>query len=178
MNTIAIRKATASDLSQLQTVSRDTFLETYTATNTAENMQQYVAEKLSTAQLSSELQNPNCEFYFAADHDDIIGYLKLNAGKAQKNLQDDSAIEIERIYVLKAYQGKNIGQLLYQKAIAVAADKGVKYIWLGVWEENHKAIAFYQKNGFVEFDKCTFKLGQEVQTDLMMKKEISFSPLT
>jgi len=99
----------------------------------------------------------------------VIGYLKLNFGQAQTELQDEKALEIERIYVIKEFHGKDVGQLLYNKALQIARQKIVEYIWLGVWEENRRAINFYTKNGFVEFDKHIFKLGNEVQTDKMMK---------
>jgi ribosomal protein S18 acetylase RimI-like enzyme len=93
-------------------------------------------------------------------------------GASQTELNDNSALEIERIYVTQAYQGKKVGQQLYEKAIQVAKEKGVEYIWLGVWEENHKAIQFYTKNGFTAFDKHIFTLGDEEQTDIMMKLSI------
>jgi ribosomal protein S18 acetylase RimI-like enzyme len=99
----------------------------------------------------------------------VIGYLKLNFGQAQTELQDEKALEIERIYLLKEFHGKNVGQLLYDKALQIARQKNVDYVWLGVWEENRRAINFYTKNGFVEFDKHIFKLGNEEQTDKMMK---------
>jgi ribosomal protein S18 acetylase RimI-like enzyme len=93
-------------------------------------------------------------------------------GASQTELNDNTALEIERIYVTQAYQGKKVGQKLYEKAIQVAKDREVEYIWLGVWEENHKAIRFYTKNGFTAFDKHIFKLGDDVQTDIMMKLTI------
>ncbi|MEY4459269.1 MAG: hypothetical protein RIT38_474, partial [Bacteroidota bacterium] len=93
-------------------------------------------------------------------------------GASQTELKDNTALEIERIYVAKAFHGKKIGQLLYDKAIEVAKVKMVEYIWLGVWEENHRAINFYTKNGFVAFDKHIFVLGEDAQTDIMMKLEL------
>lgn len=80
------------------------------------------------------------------------------------------AVEIERIYVLQAHQGKKMGQLLYEKAMQVAESAKADYVWLGVWEENARAIGFYKKNGFVAFDKHVFTLGTDEQTDIMMKK--------
>ncbi|WP_345106638.1 GNAT family N-acetyltransferase [Mucilaginibacter panaciglaebae] len=77
---------------------------------------------------------------------------------------------MERIYVLKEYHGKKAGQFLVEKAINTAQQNRVDFIWLGVWEENHRAISFYQKNGFAAFDKHIFRLGDEEQTDIMMKK--------
>jgi ribosomal protein S18 acetylase RimI-like enzyme len=79
-------------------------------------------------------------------------------------------LEIERIYVLGQYQSKKVGQLLFEKAIETAKQLSASYIWLGVWEENSRAISFYKRNGFEVFDKHVFKLGEEEQTDLMMKR--------
>jgi diamine N-acetyltransferase len=78
-------------------------------------------------------------------------------------------VEIERIYVQNAYQGLKIGKALFDKAVSVAKERKASYLWLGVWEENHKAIAFYEKNGFLAFDKHIFMLGNDPQTDIMMK---------
>jgi ribosomal protein S18 acetylase RimI-like enzyme len=104
---------------------------------------------------------------------DVIGYLKLNVGASQTEVKDNDAIEIERIYVLKSFQGKRVGQLLFDKAIQIAKEQNAEFVWLGVWEENKKAIQFYTKNGFVEFDQHVFVLGDEAQTDIMMKLELS-----
>ncbi|HYH14058.1 MAG TPA: GNAT family N-acetyltransferase, partial [Flavisolibacter sp.] len=105
----------------------------------------------------------------------IIGYLKLNIGTSQTEIQDDSALEIERIYVLQAFHGKKVGPLLFEKALQVAKQKNVKYVWLGVWEENIRAISFYKKNGFVAFDKHIFVLGNDEQTDIMMRLQLKDS---
>lgn len=132
-------------------------------------MTKYLDEYFSVEKLTAEFNNKNSEFYFATFDSNVIGYLKLNFGQAQTELQDEKALEIERIYVIKEFHGKDVGQLLYDKALQIARQKIVEYIWLGVWEENRRAINFYTKNGFVEFDKHIFKLGNEVQTDKMMK---------
>lgn len=111
----------------------------------------------------------NSQFYFASLSNNILGYLKVNFGTAQTELEDVNALEIERIYVLKEFHGKQIGQLLYQKAIEIAKERDLNYVWLGVWENNQRAIRFYLKNGFVEFNRHLFKLGDEEQIDIMMK---------
>jgi ribosomal protein S18 acetylase RimI-like enzyme len=169
MSAIEIREVGLSDLNALQKISIDTFFETFSAVNSPENMQKYLDENLSVEKLKEELTNPASTFYFALSAGNIIGYLKLNTGAAQTDLQDELALEIERIYVIKEYHGKNIGQLLYEKAITVAKEKNAPYVWLGVWEENPRAISFYKKNGFVEFDKHIFILGDDRQIDIMMK---------
>jgi diamine N-acetyltransferase len=75
--------------------------------------------------------------------------------------------------VLKEFHGKNVGKLLYEKALHIARQKNAGYVWLGVWEENHRAIRFYKKNGFKEFDKHIFRLGNDNQTDIMMKLNLT-----
>ena len=101
-----------------------------------------------------------------------MGYLKLNGGNSQTELKDERTLEIERIYVLSSWYGKQVGQLLYNKAIEVALELNADYIWLGVWEENQRAIRFYERNGFVAFDKHIFRLGDDEQTDIMMKRPV------
>ena len=170
IETIAINRVTLSDLDQLQKIGRQTFIETFSADNTDENMNQYLEQGFSSEKLTAELNNEGSEFYFAELSGKVIGYLKLNVGQSQTEIKDDEALEIERIYVLQEYHGKKVGQVLYEKAIQVSRQKGAQYVWLGVWEENPRAIGFYKKNGFTEFDKHVFKLGDEEQTDIMMKK--------
>ena len=172
MDKITIQKITLNDIDQLQKVGRQTFYETFSESNTEENMATYLDEGFSVEKLTSELNNENAEFYFALRNDNPIGYLKLNFGQSQTELQDDRGLEIERIYVLKEYHGQKVGQLLYEKALEISKGKNVDYVWLGVWEENHRALNFYKKNGFIEFDKHIFKLGTDEQTDLMMKLKL------
>ncbi len=135
-------------------------------------MQKYLDNSLSLKQLSDELEDENSEFYFAIHKNEVIGYLKVNHGDAQTELKDQSSLEIERIYVLKEFQGKAVGQLLYERALQIANQMEVDYVWLGVWEKNPRAIAFYKKNGFVEFDKHIFRLGEDDQTDIMMRLKV------
>lgn len=172
METIDIKKVAISELDQLQKIGRQTFFETFSAGNTDENMTKYLEEGFSVEKLTAELSNEGSEFYFAVLDDQVIGYLKLNVGQSQTEIKDDKALEIERIYVLKECHGKKVGQLLYEKAMEIAAQNGADYVWLGVWEENPKAISFYKKNGFIEFDKHIFKLGDDEQTDIMMRLQL------
>jgi diamine N-acetyltransferase len=162
-----------ADIEQLQLIGKQTFTETFAEGNSEENLQKYLKEGFTIKKLSSELSNQNSEFYFAKLDNKIIGYLKVNFGQAQTELSDRNTLEIERIYVLKQYHGKKAGQILYEKALDIAINSNAEYLWLGVWEENPRAISFYKKNGFVEFDKHIFKLGEDEQTDLMMKLELS-----
>lgn len=167
-----IRKINIDDLETLRNLSIQTFKETFEEVNTEEDMQKYLLENLSIEKLKSELENPNSEFYFAENNGEILGYLKLNFKDAQTEKLEENHFEIERIYVLKAFLGQKIGQILFDKAIEIGREKNLEYVWLGVWEENHRAIRFYGKNGFEIFGKHDFILGEDVQTDLLMKMKI------
>jgi ribosomal protein S18 acetylase RimI-like enzyme len=173
MTGISIQKVSYDSIYALQKIGRQTFFETFSSVNTEENMMKYLDKGFSVAQLTTELNNNNAEFYFATLENNIVGYLKLNFGQAQTELQGENALEIERIYVLKEFHGKSVGQLLYDKVLQIAKLKRVDYIWLGVWEENPRAINFYTKNGFVAFDKHVFQLGNDAQTDIMMKLKLN-----
>lgn len=172
MNTISITKITKDEILQLQKIGRQTFYEAFSESNTEENMKSYLENGFSIDKITAELNDENAEFYFSKIENNVIGYLKINFGASQTELKDDKAIEIERIYVLKEYHGQKVGQILYDKAIEIAQQKSVDFVWLGVWEENPRAINFYKKNGFIEFDKHIFKLGDDEQTDIMMKMKL------
>ena len=173
MEDIHITEITLDDIDQLQKIGRQTFYETFSEYNSEENMLTYLDEKFSKEKLTEELTNKNSKFYFAILGNNTIGYLKINFGESQTELQDEKSVEIERIYVSKEFHGKKVGQLLYEKAIQIAKNKNTDYVWLGVWEENHRALSFYKKNGFVEFDKHIFRLGNDEQTDIMMKLKLT-----
>jgi len=172
LENIEIRKIGLSQVDLLAEIGRQTFIETFYEVNTEQNMARYLADSFAIDQLTEEINNENSEFYFAWLGDTAVGYLKINFGDSQTELKNDKAVEIERIYVLKAYLGKNVGQLLYEQALQIAKQIDADYVWLGVWEQNQRAIRFYEKNGFVAFDKHLFKLGDDEQTDLMMKLEL------
>ncbi len=169
MYNFKIQQVNINDILKLQEIGITTFSETFSASNTAENMAEYLKKGFSIEKLTEELANNHSQFFFALYDGRLIGYLKLNFGASQTELKDSKALEIERIYVLNEFHGKKVGQLLYQKAIEIAHQMQVNYVWLGVWEENLRALNFYKKNGFVEFDKHLFKLGEDEQTDIMMK---------
>ncbi len=172
MDKLEIRKLSLSDIDELQSIGRQTFIETFAEENAESNMKMYLDESFCIDKLKSELITPDSEFYFASIDNKTIGYLKLNFGEAQTELKDHNALEIERIYVLNDYQGRRVGQILFDTALQMAARIKADYLWLGVWEKNLKAINFYRKNGFVEFDRHIFKLGTDEQTDIMMRLKL------
>lgn len=170
MNTLKITKATLNDISKLQEIGKQTFSETFAEVNSEENMAKYLKESFSPEKLVLELKNESSHFYLAELNKKTIGYLKLNTGEAQTEKQEKNALEIERIYVAKEFHGKKVAQALYAQALQIAEEINASYIWLGVWEKNFRAVSFYTKNGFAQFDTHIFRLGNDKQTDLMMKK--------
>ena len=170
-----IRKLDITDLENLQKISITTFRETFEEVNSEEDMQKYLDENLSLERLKNELENLDSEFYFIKNENKNLGYLKLNFGNAQTENFKKNHLEIERIYVLKDFLGQKIGQILLNKAIEIGKKKNLEFLWLGVWEENHRAIKFYEKNGFKFFGKHKFVLGKDVQTDLLMKLKIELN---
>jgi ribosomal protein S18 acetylase RimI-like enzyme len=172
MEAITIKKISLNELAQLQEIGRTTFLHTFSTTDSEENMKIYLQSAFSAEKLTVELENSESEFYFATLDEHVIGYLKINVGLAQTEIQNQNGLEIERIYVTGEFHGKKVGQLLFEKALSIAKQKKVDFIWLGVWEENHRAIRFYTKNGFIAFDSHIFQMGNEEQTDILMKLQL------
>ena len=131
-------------------------------------MQAYLTAAFNHDKLTEELNNENSEFYFLRDGTDVIGYLKINKLDAQTEFKDKSSMEIERIYIDAKHQGKSSGTQLLNKVKEIARRAGAKYIWLGVWEKNLRAIRFYERNGFEIFSVHEFQMGDEVQFDKLM----------
>ena len=119
--------------------------------------------------MTEELNNPHSIFFLAYIENELAAYLKLNLGEAQTERDNSDSLEIERIYVLNQFKEIGIGKKLMEKAIAIAQQNHLKYIWLGVWEKNTEAIAFYRKHGFKEFGNHLFMLGKDAQVDVLMR---------
>ena len=132
-------------------------------------MQLYDDRHFADEQLRSEIENPDSRFFFAMDGGEAQGYIKINKGIAQTVLPNDGGIEIERIYVNQFLKGKGVGKLFLERTVLIAKESKAEYIWLGVWEHNVSAIRFYEKNGFREYGQHIFQLGNDNQTDILMK---------
>lgn len=169
---IQITRVEINDIPDLYQIARTTFIETFADSNTKEDMQEYLETRLTEKQLRKEFEDSKSEFFIARSGSEPVGYLKVNSGTAQTELNEQESLEIERIYVSSVYHGQRVGQLLYDKALEIAILNNKTSIWLGVWEKNPRAIRFYEKNGFVAFDTHIFKMGNDEQTDVMMRKVI------
>jgi len=160
------------DLLVLKDLSTSTFIESYFAYNTPENMRKYMGQYFSLANLQKELADPNNHFAIAYINDAPVGYIKMSINSKPTELGSAKAIEIERIYVAQKHQGKNIGASLMTYCINYAIANQYDTLWLGVWEHNSKAKNFYNKWGFEVFGDHIFLLGHDVQTDLLLKKPL------
>ena len=170
---VTLDSISIQSLSKLVQLSVQTFEETFGHQNTKENMAWYFKTKMNSKQLKKELQYPNSDFYWILFQKKIIGYLKLNFNDAQTEVVNfEDSFEIQRIYILSNFQGKGLGQDVLSKVILLGKNKGYTFLWLGVWEQNKDAIAFYTKKGFKIFEKHVFQLGTDSQTDLLMGLEI------
>ncbi|NEZ89947.1 GNAT family N-acetyltransferase [Weissella paramesenteroides] len=168
-----IKKLDLTDINELQKVSVETFYDTFADQNTEKNMQDYLSNSYNFETLTEELKNKNSFFYFVLnDEDNIMGYLKLNINDAQSEDDFENALEIERIYIRKEFQKQGLGKVLYNIALTKATELEKQRIWLGVWEFNQNAKAFYQHLGFEFVGSHIFNMGAEPQTDLIMVKSI------
>lgn len=165
---VIIQPLTIHDLETLQLLSRQTFFETFASQNTEANMTHYLETAFSLEKLSEELLDPDAAFFFSLWNDEPIGYLKIILNKHPDGHQDARCMEIERIYVRSTFHGKGVAGTLFEKALSIARNNLIGYVWLGVWEHNPRAIAFYSKYGFSAFGKHDFFLGEDRQTDILM----------
>ncbi|VDG19427.1 protease synthase and sporulation negative regulatory protein pai 1 [Lactobacillus plantarum subsp. plantarum ST-III] [Lactiplantibacillus mudanjiangensis] len=164
---------TPADATALQQISIETYQATFAADNTEANMQAYLEDAYNLPKLTAELQNPDSRFYFVVRDREQLGYLKLNVGDAQSEAMGPAALEVERIYIRPAFKHQGLGSLFMQQAIDLATAAHKTVIWLGVWEHNEPAKAFYQHWGFEQFSSHDFLMGDDRQTDLLMKKSLA-----
>ncbi|PGT79764.1 MULTISPECIES: GNAT family N-acetyltransferase [Bacillaceae] len=168
--TINIKICTLENLRTLQEVSYETFNDTFRHQNTPQNMNTYLEKAFNLKQLEKELSNISSQFFFIYFNNDVAGYLKINTNDAQSEEMGEHSLEIERIYIKNKFQKHGLGKHLLNKALEIAVELNRQKIWLGVWEKNENAIAFYKKMGFVETGAHSFFMGDEEQTDMIMTK--------
>ena len=169
---LAIKKCTAEDLEVLRQLSIKTYYETFSHQNTAENMAAYLEDAFDEGKLRRELGDENSSFFFLYADERLAGYLKLNEAPSQTDINDSDSLEIERIYVSGEFQGAGLGRYLMEQTINIATERRKKYAWLGVWEKNEKALSFYKRSGFYEIGTHKFVMGEDVQTDYIMRRDL------
>jgi len=170
---IDIRQGNIDDAESLREFAIRTFKESFEKFNTAENMTLYIDKSLTLDQIREDLKAAGTNFFLAISDNQIVGYTKTNEGPGPKELNKIKTLEIERIYVDRRYHGEGIGKSLFDKCVQLAKLKKIKTVWLGVWEHNPNAVAFYKKCGFKKFGDHIFMLGRDAQTDWLMKKSLT-----
>jgi len=166
-------KCELKDLPILRTLAMETFANTYRHLNTPENFKLYVDKAFDESQLKKEINDPESTFYFLHSKTNPIGYIKINEGEAQNEKRPTDHLELERIYLAKAQQGNGYGRVMIDFVKEIARAKGKSVIWLGVWQKNANAIGFYESQGFEKAGTHDFVLGDDVQTDWLMKMRIN-----
>ncbi len=172
MKNIKIVTCTIKDLTILQELSINTYVQTFEKFNSKSIMKAYLNDAFNLEKLEKELLNNNSAFYFLYKDERLAGYLKVNDFPSQTDINDESSLEIERIYILSDFQGQGLGKCLMEKAIDIANKKNKSYVWLGVWEHNEKAKRFYKKEGFYKIGEHSFFMGDDEQTDYLMRKDL------
>ncbi len=170
---IEIVSAGPESVDYIANTGAKSFAETFAGSNSSENLSHYLKENFTIARIEEEMKDPESFFFLAFSGKEVAGYMKLNKGKAQKESFGNDCLEVERLYVLRKFKGRGIGKKLMNSAIGFALNNDLKFVWLGVWENNKTAILFYQKFGFEIFGHHEFILGNDHQRDILMRLELS-----
>jgi ribosomal protein S18 acetylase RimI-like enzyme len=173
MSVVTIRKAMLEDVEELAQLSITTFYDAFAKDNTPENMDMHLKMYYSAEQLSTELQDDLSTFLLAYSDQELVGYVKINEHPSpDEDASLEAPVELARIYTLQKMIGKGIGKALMQATIDFAKAKQKKTIWLGVWQSNEMAIAFYKRWGFEIYGDHVFVVGTDPQVDWLMKKAL------
>ena len=174
--TVTVRLAEAWEGPMIAELSRRTFYDSFAEYNTPENMDKFMKEQFSLDRLAAEIHDLRNIFALAYISDKLAGYVKLRSSEDSKEMPGPGSIEIARIYAVQESIGKGVGRSLMETSIRIARERKNKWIWLGVWEHNPRAIEFYTRWGFEKFGEHIFWLGDEAQTDWLMKKNLQDEP--
>lgn len=171
---IEIRKATPDDAQPLTDLAYTTFWDAFAhhPKNAPDDLNHYMRQAFNVDQITAELADESSIFLIAEIAGKPAGYAKLITGNTEEGVTAERPIELSRLYAHQEYLGKGVGQNLMDACFELAAELEHDVMWLGVWEFNPRAQAFYIKNGFREVGKHTFQLGADAQTDLLMQKEL------
>lgn len=172
---LTIRHATVADAALLSELGARTFAETFAAENTPEDFAAYTTTAFSVAQITAELEDPAAVFLIAELNGTPAGYAKLCDGEPEKCIEGANPIELVRIYVSRDWLGRGVGQQLMRACLEEARQMGHETIWLGVWERNERAQAFYRKWNFRTVGEHIFRLGSDRQRDLVMERTVGES---
>jgi diamine N-acetyltransferase len=169
---LSVRYATGADRYLLAEAGRRLFEAAFAQDNRAEDMQAYLEQAFSPEIQASELADPAAVTFVAVIEGNFAGYARLKEGRPGVEIGGMRPVELVRIYAEREYMGHGIGSALMQFSLEECARRGWDTIWLGVWERNPRAIRFYEKWGFLVAGQQIFKLGKDLQTDLVMQRGV------
>ena len=169
---LIIRYACSADAEMLAEVGGQSFYDTFAKDNSPEDMEDYLAKAFGIEQVAKEIADEKTIFLIVEMDSQTAGYVKLRVNEAPVCITRENPIEIERFYILQSWHGRGLAQSLMQRCIEEAKNRGHQTIFLGVWEHNQRAIAFYQKCGFTKVGEHPFLLGKDLQTDWLMEFEL------
>ena len=169
---VRVRDAGPHDAARLAQFGAQAFADSFAADNTPENMAQYLADAFSTGKQARELADPAVRYIVAEAGGTFVGSARLGFGDAPAAIYAQRPVEIARFYAAADHIGTGIGRALMEYCLQAAAELGCDVLWLGVWERNTRAIAFYEKWGFTIAGTIGFQLGADAQTDLLMVRTV------
>jgi ribosomal protein S18 acetylase RimI-like enzyme len=173
LSTITIRPAGPADARALSILAAEAFTDTFGPDNTPSDMATYLGAAFDEAIQRAEIDDPRNTILLAERGGGLVGYAMLREGGAPEAVGDDDAIEIVRLYSFTRWIGTGVGAALMQRCLDEAAARGRHTIWLGVWERNARAIAFYRRWSFIDVGSHPFQLGTDRQTDRVMARRVS-----
>jgi len=168
-----IRVACDADASALAELAESTFRAAFSAMNSAGHMDLHCRTRYGERIQAAEIADPAMTTLLAEHAGALIGYVQLRWGSAPACVTSTRAGEVQRLYVAGQWHGTGVAQALMDAAIGEVRDRGLDAAWLGVWEHNPRAIAFYTRLGFVEVGSHTFDLGGDAQRDIVMMKTLA-----
>lgn len=146
-----------------------TFYESFAADNTEEDMQSYIGKTYAPEQIKENLKNLDINYFIIYNDKDAMGYIKTIDQHQEIEKLNGKSIELEKIYLRKESHGTGMAKILMQAAIDEAISKNAKNLFLGVWKENNRALAFYKKCGFEIYHSRQFQLGNRLCEDYLLK---------
>jgi len=169
---MTIRRGTAADASTLAALARDTFFDTFASTNDATDMALHLERAYGVPQQAAELADPAVMTLLVEESGAAVAYAQLRTGHAPGGVTGARPIELWRFYVTRDWHGRGIAQALMDHVLADARAAGADTLWLGVWEHNPRARAFYGKCGFADVGEHVFLFGTDPQTDRVMARPL------
>ncbi|WP_018622183.1 GNAT family N-acetyltransferase [Spirosoma luteum] len=170
-----IRLATPSDAVILTELAITTMREAFGPPhNPADLVEEYIQSAITVPLVEAELKDPRATFFLLEQPDNtVVGYAKLRRHAPPHRIPERKAVEIQRIYLSKTQIGRGQGRKLMEHCLNWAREQGYRGCWLGVWERNTSALAFYEKMDFVRFGFHYFQFGSERQRDYWLWKSLS-----